>query len=477
MSGDIRALTLAELSAALRARKISSVEATHACLAQIEAHQLRVNCFISREPEAVLRQAHQADREIAGGTWRGPLHGVPLAHKDMFYRKGKISTCGAAIYRNHVATVTSTIQERFSAAGALYLGGLNMSEFAAGPTGHNDYFGHCHNPWNTAYVSGGSSSGSGAAVAARMAYGAMGSDTGGSIRLPAAACGVVGLKPTYGLVSRYGAMPRCWSLDVMGPLARTAEDCALLLQAVAGRDERDATTSAHAVPDYCAALQGGARGVRIGVPTNALFAQASAPVRDALAASLDELEVLGAQAESVKLPDPGVIYALTNVVNKAEAAAIHARWVRTRRDEYSLSAVNRVEAGFHIPATHYLDALRLRGRLLAEFVARVFGQVDVVHMPVLGVPVPTMEETQIRTTARVPELMERLTRYTRWANYLGLPALSVPCGFTANGLPVAFQLLGRPFSEPKLLRIAHTYQQATDWHKREPGLSAAGITS
>ena len=468
MGNDISAMTLTALSVALKQRKISAVEATRACLTEIEKNQPRINCFISIEAEAALEQASQADREIGQGKWRGALHGVPLAHKDMFYRAGKVSTCGAKIYRNQTATVTATVHERLGAAGALYLGGLNMAEFAAGPTGHNEFFGDCRNPWNLTHIPGGSSSGSGAAVAGRIVYGAMGSDTGGSIRTPAAMCGVVGLKPTYGLVSRYGAMPRCWSLDVIGPLTRTVEDCALLLQTVAGHDERDPVTVRYPIPDYCATLRSGIRGITVGVPINASFAEVHEEVRQALNASVRELEALGARVELLELPDPRVIYGLTNVINKAEAATIHAHWIKTRREDYSLSAVNRIEAGFHIPATHYLDATRSRGRLLANFVDRVFDRVDVVHLPVIGIPVPTLEETRIRSTEKVPELMERLTRYTRWINYLGLPALSVPCGFTGKGLPIAFQLLGRPFSEAKLLRVGRAYQDVTDWHNRLP---------
>jgi aspartyl-tRNA(Asn)/glutamyl-tRNA(Gln) amidotransferase subunit A len=471
MAANVRALSLAALSRALRQRDVSSVEATRACLDAIDEHDGAINSFIAVEHEAALAQAAAADRELVAGRWRGPLHGVPLAHKDMFYRAGKVSTCGSALCVDRVATVTATVQQRLADAGAVYLGSLNMSEFAAGPTGHNTHFGHCRNPWNALHVSGGSSSGSAGAVVARLAFAALGSDTGGSIRLPAAMCGVVGIKPTYGLISRYGVMPRCWSLDVVGPLARTAEDAALLLQAVAGHDPRDRTTDLASPPDYDAALAGPIAGMTIGVPTNAVFAEVDAEVRRPLDASLRTLETLGARVIPVELPDPRVIYALTNLVNKAEAATIHAQWMRTRYDEYSLSAVNRIEVGFHIPTTHYLDALRLRAPLLEKFAAQVFARVDAVHMPVIGMPVPTIDATEIRSTEDVPALMERVTRFTRWVNYLGLPAVSVPCGFTANGLPAAFQLLGRPFAEARLLRLAHAYQQATDWHRRAPALA------
>jgi len=468
MPSDVLELTLAELSAAIRRRQVSSLDATRACLDAIAAGDSRINSFICVERDAALEQARMADREIEAGRWLGSLHGVPLAHKDMFYRRGKVSTGGSRILGDRPATTTATVQERLAQAGAVYLGNLNMSEFAAGPTGHNEHHGHCRNPWDARHASGGSSSGSGAAIAARFAFGSLGSDTGGSIRLPAAMCGVVGLKPTYGLVSRYGVMPRCWSLDVVGPLARTAEDCALLLRAVAGRDDRDPTTATRSVPDYTKALAGSIEGWKIGVPRNPIFAEVDGGVQRALDASLRELEALGAVVVPIELPEPRVLYALTNLVNKAEAAALHARWVRERRDDYSLSSVNRFEAGFHLPATYYLDALRVRGRLLADFVQRVFSRVDVVHLPVLGVPVPTIDDTEVRETAGVPELIERITRHTRWVNYVGIPGLSVPCGFDPDGLPVAFQLLGRPFGEARLLRMAHVYQQATDWHRRSP---------
>jgi aspartyl-tRNA(Asn)/glutamyl-tRNA(Gln) amidotransferase subunit A len=468
MSRDITELTLCELSAAISRREISSLEATKASLAAIENAQPRLNCFISIERQDALAAATRADSEMAAGRRRGPLHGVPMAHKDMFYRSGKVVTCGAKIRRDFVADTTATVHERLDAAGAVCLGGLNMSEFAVGPTGHNDHFGHCRNPWNAEHITGGSSSGSGAAVAARLAYGSLGSDTGGSIRLPAAMCGVTGLKPTYGLISRYGIMPRCWSLDVVGPLARTARDCAVITACVAGHDPRDSTSAVHAVPDYEAQLGGDLRGFRIGIPTNPIFAATDPEVQAALTQAITVLASLGAEVVEVDLPDPALIYTLTNVVNKSEAATIHARWLRERPHDYSLSVRTRIEAGFHIPATQYLDAIRTQGRLLSDFVAKVFQQVDVVHMPVLGIPVPTISETEVHYSAGIPELIERITRYTRWVSYLGLPALSVPGGFSSNGLPVGFQLLGRPFSEATLFRVAHVYQQETGWHLRAP---------
>lgn len=468
MTNEITELTLAELSDALNRKAISSVEATSACLAQIEHVQPAVNCFISVEPDEALHAARMADEYASKNPRKSALHGIPLAHKDMFYREGKVTTCGSKIRRDFVPDTTATVMKRLSGTGAVNLGRLNLAEFACGPTGHNEHFGNCTNPWNTDHISGGSSSGSGAAVAARAIYGSLGSDTGGSLRLPSAICGVTGLKPTYGRISRYGVMPRCWSLDVVGPIARTAKDCALLLQEIAGADCLDSSSLNVDVPNYHSFLTRDIRGLKIGIPSNRVFSETDTDIRRILDDSLTVLKDLGADIMEIDLPDPENIYHLTNVINKAEAATIHKDWLRDRPEDYSLSVRSRLEAGLFISATEYLDAIRMQGRVLAEFVRTIFSRVEFVHMPVLGIPVPTVKETQIHTSDGVPQMMEKITRYTRWVSYLGLPALAVPCGFTNNGLPVAFQLLGKPFAEGGLLQVGDAYQSCTDWHTRSP---------
>ncbi len=268
MSEELTHLSLTDVAEAIRTKQVSAVEVTAACLRRIERLQPKLNCFISIEAEAALKAAAVADADLARGVLRGSLHGVPLAHKDMFYRAGQVSTCGSKINRDFVPDHTATVLSRLEAAGAIYLGGLNMAEFALGPTGHNEHWGHCRNPWNPDYITGGSSSGSGSAVAARLTYGALGSDTGGSVRMPAGVCGVVGLKPTWGRVSRYGVMPLSFSLDTVGPLARTVQDCACLTRIIAGSDPMDSTSSTALVPDYEATLSEGMKGIKIGVPTN-----------------------------------------------------------------------------------------------------------------------------------------------------------------------------------------------------------------
>ena len=465
---EILALSLREVAAAIRAKKLSSLEVTRACLERIRQIQPRTNCFIAVEAEEALKAARAADRMRGKSARLGPLHGVPLAHKDMYYRKGRITTGGSKILRDYRPDVTATVVERMQRAGAVWLGNLNMAEFAANPTGHNDHFGHCRNPWNTEHITGGSSSGSGVAVAARACYGSLGSDTGGSVRLPAAANGVVGLKPTYGRISRYGIMPRSWSLDTVGPLTRTVADCAKLMKIIAGADANDTTCSTEKVPDYEKALTGRIRGLKIGVPLNHYYEEATDDVRRCMTASLEALESLGARVVELEVPDPQRLFDLSNAVTQAESAAIHGRWMRERPQDYSLTMLARTEPGFHLPATVYLQALNARPRLSAEFIEAVFGKVDVLHAPVMPMPVPTIAETTPRQAGDVQPMIRRLTRNNRPANFLGIPSLSVPAGFSANGLPVAFQLMGRPFSESLLFQIGDAYQRVTDWHRRAP---------
>jgi aspartyl-tRNA(Asn)/glutamyl-tRNA(Gln) amidotransferase subunit A len=468
---DLAAMSLAEVGAAIRDRTLSAREVTQAAIARAEQWQPHLNCFIALEADAALARAAALDDEIARGRWRGPLHGVPLAHKDMFYRAGRISTGGSPIRKDWRAPVTATVLQRLDDAGAVDLGRLNMSEFAAGPTGHNKFFGDCRNPWDRARITGGSSSGSGAAVAARIVYGALGSDTGGSIRMPASANGVLGLKPTYGLVSRHGAMARAWSLDHVGPLARTAEDCAILLAAIAGPDPADSTTVAPDSPtDYVAAVGDGIAALRIGVP-DFDAADEDAEIGAALDRACAALAALGARVVRVRLPDLASWYRIADTISKCEAATMHDRWMRERPPDYSDHIRTRIEAGRNIPAVRYIQALALRGPLLKEFLDTTLADADVLLTPAIPVPIPTLAESDVEGTGpAVLALVGRLSRFTRPFNLIGVPAISVPCGFDRRGLPMAFQAVGRPFAEAALLRLAHAYQQATDHHHRAPAL-------
>jgi len=468
---DLARVTLVAAATAIARGEISSVELTRACLERAHRLNAALNCFIRIEDELALREAARADAARAAGERLGVLHGVPLAAKDMFYDPERETSSGSRVRQGFRATTKATVLVRLAAAGAVNLGALNMTEFALGPTGHNAFYGDCRNPWNPAHIAGGSSSGAGAAVAARIAFGALGSDTGGSIRIPAAANGVLGLKPTYGRVSRAGAMPLSWSTDHIGPLARTARDLARLLAVIAGYDATDPSSSRRPVPDYEAALADGVAGLRVGIPVNYFFDGVDPGVRRLLEASLKVLAELGAQLVEIEVPAPEHLTELGRAIVYSEAAALHGEWLRTRPGDYSPQVRARAMTGIAIPAAAYLEALQLRPRLLRRFVSGVYAGCDVLALPTLALPVPTLADTDVGAGEAMWAIIGRLVYCTGPFNYLGVPALSVPVGFTASALPASLQLVGRPFAEARLLRVAAAYQSATDWHQRSPPIS------
>ncbi|MCP9630211.1 amidase [Rhodopseudomonas palustris] len=466
-SSDPALLTLTEVAAALAAKKLSSREVTQACLDRIAKTQPKLNAFMSIEADSALGAADAADAALARGESKGVLHGVPLAHKDMYYEAGHVVTCGSKIRKDYVATTTSTALQRLKDQGTVRLGSLQMSEFAYGPTGHNAHYGAVGNPWAPAHITGGSSSGSGAAVAARLTFAALGSDTGGSIRMPAHFCGVTGLKTTVGLISRAGAMPLSQSLDTVGPLAQTAEDCALLTGLMAGVDPADPTTSTCAVPDYLAATRGSLQGMTIGIPSAFYVEDLDADVARVLDETKATLAREGAQVVEVKLPEQRQLTAASQLVLAVEAAGFHAQWMRERPQDYGPQVLMRLQNALGVPALSYLEAMRWRGVALAEFVAAIAG-VDAVLAPVSPVPAPTIAESDVGNSLNAEAVIQRLTRFTRPINYLGLPSLALPCGFAASGLPIGLQLFGRAFDEATLLRIGAAWQRATDFHTRVP---------
>jgi aspartyl-tRNA(Asn)/glutamyl-tRNA(Gln) amidotransferase subunit A len=461
---DPTAWTLLEAAAAIRERRISSEELTRACLGRVARAQPRLNAFIAVD-EGAVGAARDADAALARGEATGPLHGVPLAHKDMFYRAGKVTTCGSRIRAEFVARTTATVLSRLDAAGAVTLGRLNMSEFAMGPAGHNFHFGPARNPWNPDYITGGSSSGSGAAVAGRLAFGALGSDTGGSVRLPAAICGVVGLKPTQGRVSRAGVMGLSFSMDNVGPLARTAADVAVLFAVIAGADPADVTCSTR--PVVAPRLDGDLAGLRIGVPTGWLT-DLDPQVAAALEDSRGVLRDLGAELIEVAVPDLGPIAELAALVSMTEAAGLHQDWLRDRGGDYGPQVRARLLVGLRVPAALYQRAVQLRAVLLRAAHDAAFTRCDVLHMPVLPGPVPTQAEADVGAGPNMAAVVGNLSRFTRPISYLGLPALSQPIGFEAAGLPIGMQLVGKPFDEATLMRVGAAYERATEWTKRQP---------
>jgi aspartyl-tRNA(Asn)/glutamyl-tRNA(Gln) amidotransferase subunit A len=470
MSTEPALMSLTAVAQAIAQKHVSSREATQSCLDRIARCEPRLNAFISIEADEALKAADAADAALAQGHGRGALHGVPLAHKDMYYEAGRVVTCGSKIRRDFVASTTATALQRLKDAGTVRLGTLQMAEFAYGPTGHNAHFGAVHNPWAFDHITGGSSSGSGAAVAARLTFAALGSDTGGSVRMPAHFCGVTGLKTTVGRVSRAGAMPLSQSLDTVGPLARTAEDCALLLSLMAGADPADPTAMEGPLQDYLAAVQRPLKGLAIGVPTAFYVDDLDPEVARIIDETVANLKREGASIVQVELPDQRQLSAASQLVLAVEAAAFHKRWMIERPQDYGPQVLMRLQNGLAVPAVSYLEVMRWRGPALAAHLAAVSG-VDAVIAPVAPLAAPTIAESDVGNGPDADAVIQRVTRFTRPVNYLGLPSLAVPAGFTRNGLPVGMQLIGRPFDEATLLRIGAAFQRATDFHDRVPQLA------
>ena len=466
--------TIATLARAIATRKISPVEATQEHLTRIERLDGRIRAFITVDAEGALAAARALETELMAGRSRGPLHGVPLAHKDLCHMAGLPTSCGTRTREYFTSPVECTAVARLREAGAVTLGKLNMAELAMGPFGDNAHHGDVQNPRRAGHCAGGSSSGSAAAVAAGFAIAALGSDTGGSIRLPAACCGVVGLKPTYGRVSRAGAMPLSWSLDHLGPLTRTVADAATILGIVAGHDRRDATSSRRGVPYYERMLETAIAGLHVGVPENYYFDGVTEEMAAAVRAAAHAVEGLGVLVTPVRLPDPQPLVDVCNVISRCESATVHARIVRDRPHELQPAVRARLETGLHISAHDYLQALRLRGRLTREFVREVFEEVDALVLPVIPEPAPALEAVKAGTADEIVARMGRFSRLTRPFNGLGLPALALPCGLAADGRPLALQIVGRPFDEATVLRLGHAYEQATAWHLSPPRLSDRG---
>ena len=436
------------------------METVRAHLERIERLDGKIRSFITVDAEGALAAARVRDAELAAGRARGVLHGVPLAYKDLCHVRGLPTSCGTSTREYFVDEHECTAVTRLTTAGAITLGKLNMSELAMGPFGDNPHHGDVQNPWRPGHVSGGSSSGSAAAVAAGLALGALGSDTGGSIRLPAACCGIVGLKPTYGRVSRTGVMPLSWSLDHVGPMTRTVADAALLLAVIVGHDSRDATSSRRRV-EHDDAPGRSIAGLRVGIVENFYFQDLDGEMEVGVRAAIQRLGELGGRLETLTVPDPESMASVCNVIARAESAAIHTRILRERPHELGAAVRTRLALGLAIAATDYLQALRLRSRLTRAFIAEVFARVDALALPVIPEPAPTYESREAGGVEAKVARMGRFSRLTRPFNGLGLPAVSVPCGFSRDGLPLAFQIVGRPFDEATVLRLAHAYERTT----------------
>jgi aspartyl-tRNA(Asn)/glutamyl-tRNA(Gln) amidotransferase subunit A len=477
--------TIKHLSDALAAGRCSSVELTRHFLDRIRSLGAQYNCFITVDEERSLAQAHAADAMRAAGQ-AGPLTGVPLAQKDIFCTRGWLTTCGSKMLSNFVSPYDAHVIQRFGAAGAVNLGKTNMDEFAMGSSNETSYYGPVRNPWNRDLVPGGSSGGSAAAVAARLAPGATGTDTGGSIRQPAALTGISGLKPTYGVVSRYGMIAFASSLDQAGPMARTAEDLALLLNAMAGFDPRDSTSLERATEDYTRSLAEPVKGLRIGLPRQ-FFGEGAAPdVLAAVETALAEYRKLGCTMVDVDLPNMGLSVPVYYVLAPAEASSnlgrydgvryghrakeytdLNDMYEKTRAEGFGAEVKRRILIGTYVLSAGYYDAYYIRAQKLRRLIADDFKQAFTKCDVLMG---PTSPTTAFALGAKAadPVQMYLSDIYTIAVNLAGLPGMSIPCGFDQQGLPVGLHIIGDYFSEARMLGVAHRYQQATDWHTRRP---------
>jgi aspartyl-tRNA(Asn)/glutamyl-tRNA(Gln) amidotransferase subunit A len=454
---DLAALSARGLAKAIADKKVSSVEATTAAITRLKACHELTNCIIALEADEALADAKAADAAVAKGGATAPLAGVPLAHKDMFDRKGKIASWGAKLRNDKPAAADSTAIARFKASGALQIAALHLAEFAYGPTGHNYVLGHARNPWDPTRITGGSSAGTAAAVAYGAIPAGLGSDTGGSLRLPAACCGVTSIKPTWGRVSRAGAMPLSPALDTVGVIARHVEDLALALGFLAGPDPRDPAASSLPVPDYVARLGDPVKGVRLGID-EVVVGEAHPQVQRMVEQVAGILGKLGLVRAACRFPDWQTLDHLVQLVQLPDASAAHTAFLRTRANEYGPQVRARAEVGHFIPAVDHLTALRARGMYLERTLRDTFKDIDIAILPIMADPLPTIVELDVSGGPQVQAAMGRVVKFTRPINYLGLPTLTLPIP-RAGGLPNGIQLVGRPYSEAQLLAVGQAYQR------------------
>ncbi len=466
---NLTSASTADLARRIAAKDVSSAEVVEAFVARADELEPRIGAFITRTAEQALAEAKQADTELAAGASRGPLHGVPFGVKDIYWTAGVRTTSGAALDADFVPDEDATAVRLLKEAGGIVIGKTNTVELAFDPTGRNATYGMPNNPWGLDRMPGGSSSGTGAGIAAGFFPMGLGSDTGGSIRIPSALCGISGIKPTFGLVSRYGVTPLSHSFDTAGPMARTVEDLALAMNVLAAHDPRDPVSAASGSVDYLSGLDGGVRGMRIGVPEEYVWDPLDAEVEAAVRKALTVLEELGAEVVGISIPELEWTPPLAVGITTAEAAMAHRERVIEHGDEMDQAVRRRFESGMFISATAYAQAQRAR-LAYARAVATAFETVDLIATPTVAAPAPRQElDTMDIGGAAVP-VREALLRLTRVFNLARMPSVSVPCGFSQGGLPIGLMLGALAFADARALRAAHAYQTATDWHERQAPL-------
>ena len=470
--------SVTDLARLVASKEVSPVDVVAAHLARIDALDTKARAFITVMRESALEAARAAEAAVVAGGPLGPLHGVPVGLKDLCNTADAPTTGGSRILAGVVPAADATVVTRLRRAGAIVLGKLNMHEFAYGPEGLNAHYGTAWNPWDarTQRIPGGSSSGSGVAVAAGLCPVALGSDTGGSIRIPAALCGITGIKPTYGRVSRLGVLPLSWSLDHVGPMARSAADCARVLRVMAGHDPRERTTSTLPVPDFTAALTGDITGLRVGLLRAQFLDSAGMVLRQGVEQAAKLLESLGARTEEVALPLAVHSGAASGAIIASEALAYHGTWMRERASDYQDDVRERLRVGAFVTGAQYVRAQRLRA-LIRDEIDAVLAGLDVLLAPSTPIVATALGQSEVTVEREKFDVRSSLLRFTRHFNMSGHPACSVPCGFTAAGLPIGMQIIGRAFDEATVLRVADAYQRATDWHTRRPPLGTEAPTA
>jgi len=467
-SAELARLSLADAAELVRRKKISPVELTQACLARIEALNPTLNAYITVTAESALAQAREAEAEVQRGRWRGPLHGIPIGLKDLFDTGGVRTTAGSGLFKDRVPSQDAEVVRRLKAAGAVVVGKQNMHEFAYGSTSVVSHFGAVRNPWNINYMAGGSSGGSAAAVAAELCYGALGSDTGGSIRGPAACCSIVGIKPTYGLVSTRGVIPLSWSRDHVGPLTRTVADAAMMLEAIAGYDRDETTSQQVDVSRYSSTLRAKPSALRVGVCRAFFFDDLHPDVEAALTEALALVGKLTGGTRDVNIP-----VSTNRSVTDAEAYAYHAESLAKTPELYQPYTRDRLRAGGEVTAVAYIEGRRELVQLRHD-VRKIFASVDLLVTPTAPIPPRAIAEAMTDDPLKIPRPPD--LRNTAPFNINGLPSISIPCGFTRAGLPIGLQITGPPGGETAVFQLAHAFEQATEWHTRRPPIPTGAAT-
>ena len=464
-------ISATELASLIKSREISPVEATEAYLERIPHVDGKLNSYITVTSERAMADARQAEQEIVSGKYRGPMHGIPIGIKDQVYTKGILTTGGSTILKDFVPTEDATVVTKLNEAGAVLLGKLNMSEFAMGDAFEHPY-GRPHNPWDLSRNAGTSSSGSGAATAAFLCATSLGEDTGGSIRGPASFCGLVGIRPSWGRVSRHGVLGASWSMDQVGPISRTVSDCAITLAAIAGHDPKDGYTWDIPVPDYLADMSGGVQGLKIGVITERVEGDAVDPqVRDLVLKAIAQLGELGAVVSDIEIPLIAQSAAISTAVTYGDVSGVHREGIDQRLKEYDYNIQLRLLTGAILPAQAHQKAVRLR-HMLRKQILEALEKVDVLVMPTSSIPAsPIPEKAGVESKEAFLEMLGGRRSFTAPFNLASVPALSINCGFTSDHLPVGLQIAGKPFDESMVFRVAYAYEQATDWNTHRPPVS------